>query len=64
MRVRRIVKTFHQRMLLERGLNDSALHSPTTAVNQSHLPQPRLVRGVDVLFDDNLTSRGGSVEID
>ena len=65
MRVRRIVETFHQRMPLQRRLNDSPLHPSTTAVNQSHLSQPRLVRGADILFHDRLDVLGSErVEID
>jgi len=33
-------------------LNNSALHAASAAMNQSHLPKTRLVRGVNVFLDD------------
>ena len=65
MRLGRIVKGFHQRMLLERGLNDSALHSSTTSVDESHFPQTRLVRRIHVLFNNRFdVLRAERMEID
>ena len=39
-------------MPLEGGLDDAALHAGAAAVNQPHLAQAGLVRGLDVLLDD------------
>ena len=65
MRVRRIVETFHQRMPLQRRLNDSALHSSTTSVDESHFPQTRLVRRIHVLFNNRFdVLRPERMEID
>ena len=65
MRVRRIVKAFYEWVPLESGLNDSALHSPATAVNQPYFLKARLVRGVHVLFHDRFdVLRTERVEID
>jgi len=65
MRLGCIVKGFHQRMLLERGLNDSALHSSTTSVDESHFPQTRLVRRIHVLFNNRFdVLRAERMEID
>ena len=52
MRLRRIPELHHQRMLLERGLHDAALHPFASPMNQSHFTQPALVRGADVFVDD------------
>ena len=50
----RIVKRFHQRMPLERLLDDAPLDPASAAVNESHVPQSSPVRGVHVLFDYRL----------
>src|SRR5439155_10153577 len=41
MGIRRVVKALHQRMLLERGLDDAALHATPATVNQSNLSKSR-----------------------
>ena len=47
------VPEFHdERMVLERVLNDAALHPFAASMNQSHFAQARFVRGRDVLLDD------------
>ena len=52
-------------MLLERGLDDAALHALAAAVNQPHLSQPSFVRGADVFVDDGGDVAGGErVQID
>jgi len=38
MGVRCIVEGFHERVSLERGLNDPTLHAFPAAVNKAHLP--------------------------
>ena len=65
MRLWRIVEGFYQWMPFERGLDDSALHAPATAVDQSHLAKSRLMRGLDVFFNDRFdVLRRERVEID
>ena len=52
-------------MPLERLLHDAALNALAAAVNQPHLAQSRLVRGVHVLLDDRLdVARREGVEIE
>jgi len=63
--LRRVPEFDDERMLLERVLDDAALHAFPASVNQAHFAQTRLMRGVDVLLDDrrNITRRE-RVEID
>ena len=63
--LRRVPEFHDERMLLERVLDDAALHAFTASVNQAHFAQTRLMRGADVLLDDrrNITRRE-RVEID
>jgi DeoR/GlpR family transcriptional regulator of sugar metabolism len=42
----------HQRMLLERGLHDSPLHTCSPTVNQPYFAKACRMRGVHVLLDD------------
>ena len=51
----------NQRMPLEHLLHDAALDAFAAAVNQAHLTEAELVRGVDVLLDDrrDVTRREG-----
>ena len=50
MRIRGVIKTLDQRMLLQRGLDDTALHAAPASMNQANLTEARFVRGVYVLF--------------
>ena len=63
---RRIVKKFqHQRVPFEHLLDDAALHTLPTAVDEPHFAQPGGVCFVDVLFDHRRdVSRGESVEVE
>jgi hypothetical protein len=49
---RRIVEALDERVPLQGGLDDAALHAGAAAVNQPHFAQAGLVRGLDVLLDD------------
>lgn len=51
MRLARIPELGHQRMLLERVLDDAALDALAAAVNQPDLAQAGGIRGPDVLVD-------------
>ena len=65
MGLRRIPEFLHERMFLERGLHDAALHACAAPVNQPHFAQATLVRGSDVLADDRGdVARGEGVEIE
>ena len=46
-----LVECLHERMPFERRLHDPALDAFPASMNQPHLPQPRLVRRVDVFLD-------------
>jgi len=60
------VPEFHdERKVLQRVLNDAALHAFAAPVNESHFTQARFVRGGDVLLDDRRdVTRRERVEID
>lgn len=63
--LRRVVKFAHERVLVQRALNDAALDAFAAAVNQTHLPQSCSVRGADVFVDDRrdvLGQKGMKVE--
>jgi hypothetical protein len=65
MRLRGIVETLDQTMLLECGLNNPPLHAASASMNQSHFAKSRLVRGVHVFFDYRLdVARMEGVEVD
>ena len=52
-------------MVLERVLDDAALHAFAASVNQTHFAQARFVRRGDVLLDDRRdVTRCEGVEID
>jgi len=52
MRVRVVPELDHERMALEEGLHDAALHSSAASVNQADFRQTRLLRRVQVLVDE------------
>lgn len=65
MRFRRVPELLHQRMRLERGLHDPALHAPSPAVDQAHLTEPGPVRGLEVVADHRLhVARMEGVKVD
>ena len=49
---RRVVECTHERVALERGLDDAALDAGAAAVNQANLAQTGGVRGADILVDN------------
>ncbi len=52
-------------MEVQDRLNDAALHAPSTAVDQAHLGEPGLVRGVKILLDDRRdVARPEGVQVD
>lgn len=52
MRRRSVEKLQHERMAFQGLLDDTALHAYTPAVNEPHLPEPRGVCVVQILFHD------------
>jgi len=57
-RIRSIPELDHERVPIEQGLNETALHAPAPAVDQADLAQPGLVGGSHVLVDDGLDVGG------
>jgi len=51
----------HQRVTLQRGLHDAALHTAPAAVDEAHLEDACLGCGAHIFFDDrwNVTRREG-----
>ena len=51
MRLGGVPELLHQRMALERLLDDAPLDAFAASMNEADLPEARLVRRADVLFD-------------